>query len=297
MQQSPEQQNRNNLKSITLKTPLKALLYAFYYMGLTVFPDGSTFKLQTKLHNLYQMKFCICSIVGVLILSILFWKNPHMITYDNNFSKFNNALKFIIVIVAHQITLWETLVTRNTVVEFFQAYSQLHSRWSTSTENWRNALKLYRQLFLYCGSNFLVIALVEISYAVEIRNQSDWMYFYLMYTPSVVICRCRILQIIMYLELIRIELLHLNRQLLVLAKRMQHAPFEWIEELIEEDMIKCMRVYEQIFEMSELFKQSTSLSILAIFVKSYVILISDFYWSYWVIYNEIQFNGKMTCVR
>uniref|UniRef100_A0A1I8NL84 Uncharacterized protein n=1 Tax=Musca domestica TaxID=7370 RepID=A0A1I8NL84_MUSDO len=79
-------------------------------------------------------------------------------------------------------------------------------------------MKLYWKLFSYLGGSIAFILSVEITYLMQVLDKDDWLVYFTSYTPCVFICRCRLLQFILSLELIRVELEQLNRELLQSAK-------------------------------------------------------------------------------
>ncbi|XP_073824206.1 gustatory receptor 8a-like [Musca autumnalis] len=99
----------------------------------------------------------------------------------------------------------------------------------------------------------------------------------------------------MYLELIRVELLQLNQELLESAKATEKVQMEFIEKFIFIDLTMWMKRYENIYEMSNLVAKLMHVSLLTIFVTTYVKMLSDCYWSYWIIYSKFELHEIFEC--
>lgn len=288
MHQYKNNRGSKALKILVTNIPLKVLLKIFYFLGLSVFSER---QIISRCQKFIHAKFWIFHLFTVYSIIIGITKYKYNTPYIDNFGKFNDRLKFAIVIITHQITLFETLITRNYEIRFFRLYSKIHGQWSTH-HHWKSDLKIYCKLFWRLSLSLLLTLLVEINYSIEVRNETEWLVFFVSYTPSILICRCRILQVIMYVEIIRVELLQLNLELKRLANASKKLRLGFIDDIIYKDLSQCMKRYQDIFEMFELFKKCTPLSPLIIFVATYVKILSDCYWSYWVIYAKFKFQGK-----
>ncbi|KAI8126657.1 Gustatory receptor 8a [Lucilia cuprina] len=169
--------------------------------------------------------------------------------------------------------------------KFFRIYSTLHQQWTDGRQT-KKELKIYKRFFLLLLFYWIVVFVVEINYIVEIHHKKQWIRFFIAYMPSVTICRIRLLQSTMYLYMIMIEILQLNKEILKLVPTTKSLKLNFLEEVIYNELSVFMRKYQEIYTMMELFKKSCSISLLVIFIKSYVKIISDSYWTYWVIYNK-----------
>ncbi|XP_023295253.2 gustatory receptor 8a-like, partial [Lucilia cuprina] len=128
---------------------------------------------------------------------------------------------------------------------------------------------------------------ININYMLEIgEKKEEWLSFFSTYTPSVMICSFRLMQITMNLYIIMTEILQLNKEILELVVTTKSIKLSFLEEMIYNELSIFMRKYQDIYTMMELFKKSCSISLLVLLIKSYVKILSDSYWTYWVIYNK-----------
>lgn len=213
--------------------------------------------------------------------------------YHNNFGKFFDILKFVVIFLVHLMTVFEAIVTGENVYNFFRLYNKLYTKWSKQSVLWKTGLRTYWKLFFYFVFSVVLTVSIEVNYIIQIRKKTEWLVFFCSYTPSIFICRCRILQLVMYMELIRVELSQLNLKILQSAKGTKKVQMVFFEEFIRSDLTQWAKQYDDIHELTHLVAKSMLLSILAIFVATYIKILSDCYWSYWMIYAKFEIHGKI----
>ncbi|KAM7349524.1 gustatory receptor 8a-like [Cochliomyia hominivorax] len=275
--------NKTKEIHVQLSKPFMYLIGLFHFMGLSLFS-------RTKFYNRYQkfwhLKWCFFNIILFSIVHFLICYYHRQLFYiGDNFGQFNDFIKVVTVGISHLITLIETIVSQKSCAEFFHIYTQLHQRWANYKET-KKEFKIYKKLFLLLLFYIITTLLIELNYVFEIYHKKQWLAFFLAYEPSVTVCRFRLLQIMMYLYMIMIEILQLNKEMLSLVDMSRKTQLNLLEEIIYKDLSLFMQKYQQIYLMMELFKKSCSISLLIILIKSYVKILSDSYWTYWVIYNK-----------
>ncbi|XP_019891315.1 gustatory receptor 8a-like isoform X7 [Musca domestica] len=95
--------------------------------------------------------------------------------------------------------------------------------------------------------------------------------------------------------LIRVELSQLNLKILQSAKGTKKVQMVFFEEFIRSDLTQWAKQYDDIHELTHLVAKSMPLSILAIFVATYIKILSDCYWSYWMIYAKFEIHEIFEC--
>lgn len=277
-------------KNVFLNKPFLILMKVFQILGLSTFT-------QTKITNRYQkmwhLKWSFLNLFAFLIIHFLiFYNHRELFFIGDSFGHFGDFVKVSSVAISQFITLIETIRTQELTIEFFCVYSELHQKWSDARQT-RKELKIYKRYFLLMSFYLIVLIVIEGNYLYQIRHKKKWISFFIAYMPSVMICRLQLMQISMYLFLIMTETLQLNNEMLILVKATKNIKLNFMEEMIYKELSVFMRKYQNIYLMMELFKKSFSISFLVIFMKSYIKILSDSYWSYWVIYNQDDVYGKI----
>ncbi|XP_058984082.1 gustatory receptor 8a-like isoform X3 [Musca domestica] len=284
--------NKTLFQKLDLQTPLRIPLRMFYVMGLSIF-DGRQ-HCCTTFEKVKRAKFCILNIFIIFFVIIAISIYNYDPPYGDNFGKFNDKLKLGVVIAAHLVILCESVIAGGYTNGFFQIYSKIHLKSSTD-HHWKSEMKLYWKLFSYLGGSIAFILSVEITYLMQVLDKDDWLVYFTSYTPCVFICRCRLLQFILSLELIRVELEQLNRELLQSAKGTGKVQMKFYEKFICNVLPQWMKRYEDIFEMSHSLSKSMPISPLVVFIAAYIKILSDCYWAYWVNYAKFKINEIFEC--
>ncbi|XP_019891313.1 gustatory receptor 8a-like isoform X6 [Musca domestica] len=280
------------MKYKILCNPLRILLHVFYYMGLSTY---ISYKVSPKWQRLRPVKLLVIHLLIIAFLIIMILQYKYDPPYHDNFGKFYDILKFVVLFAVHLLTLLETIITGQHVCEFFHLYYKLNKSWFKSSRPLETIRRTYWKLFCYLGFSLVLTVAIEINYLVQIRKKRDWLVFFSSYTPSIFVCRCRIPQLVMYLELIRMKLLQLNQKIQQYANGTKKVQLKFFENFIYNDLTQWAKVYEDIYETSVLVSRSMPVSILAIFVATYVKILSDCYWSYWVIYAKFELHEIFEC--
>lgn len=224
--------------------------------------------------------------------------NHDSILYNSDsFGKFNDLLKLIATIISHFVILAETILCRRHMQKFLLAYTELHYKWRGS-DGGRAGFGIYR--IYSCRSSLLifVVILVDVAYIQEISKNRTWLTFFIPFIPSGLICNLRSVQIMFFMEMLRIEVEHLNRnveRLVSFTERNYRVKFQkrdQFERKICAELQVFMEYYQNIYEMSTLLKKAVGLSMTCNYVKDYIMILSECYWSYWMVYNGENITGK-----
>ncbi|XP_053949660.1 gustatory receptor 8a-like [Anastrepha ludens] len=221
-----------------------------------------------------------------------FWTstNHDSVLYNSDrFGKFNDILKLIATISAHFVILSETILQRKYMQKFLITYSQLHCRWSLGT--YREEYGLYRTYVWKVIISTAVYLSIVVNYTQSIATRRQWLTFFLPFIPSGFICHFRSIEIMYFMDMLRIELEQLNknveRLVLFSQRKFQTSAqrLDYFEQTICDELQTLMKNYEDIYEMSVLLKKAVGASIACNYVKEYVMILSECYWSYWMIYT------------
>lgn len=241
----------------------------------------------------WHLKWCYFHIILFFVVHFTIVCYYRDILYiGDRFGTLNDFIKIAIVGISHIVILIETAKNQTLSSKFFQAYIKLHQQWADYKKS-KNELRIYKKFFLLTLFYILVLCGTDFYYAYEIRDRRQWIFLFIANEPSIWICRFRFIQISMYLNMITMEILQLNRETMKLAKETQKRQLNYDDKLICRKLHKFMQNYQQIFVMVELFKKCCSMSCLVIFVSAYVKILSDCYWIYWVIYNRDALLSKI----
>ncbi|XP_037937666.1 gustatory receptor 8a-like [Teleopsis dalmanni] len=123
-------------------------------------------------------------------------------------------------------------------------------------------------------------------------NNLQIVIYFISYKPSVFICSLRCIQFMLYLEIIQLEVRELNVRLEKLINSCLKLHLQDVkiaiggnlEANILTELRSIMLDYSQIYDMCESIKSSVNWSTLLNYVRAYVQILVDCYWSYYLIY-------------
>ncbi|XP_036222467.2 gustatory receptor 8a [Bactrocera oleae] len=217
--------------------------------------------------------------------------NHDSILYNSDsFGKFIDFLKLIAAIISHFVIITETILCRRHMQDFLLAYTQLHYKWHDCAGG-RAEFGLYR-IFVFRSSLFIVaVIIVDVAYIQEISRNRKWLTFFIPFVPSGLICNLRTVQITFFMEMLRIEVEHLNRnveRLVLFSERNCRIKFQKRDQFVQKicaELQILVECYQSIYEMSILLKKAVGISMTCNYIKDYVLILSECYWSYWMVYN------------
>ncbi|XP_020717321.1 gustatory receptor 8a [Ceratitis capitata] len=216
--------------------------------------------------------------------------NHDSILYNSDsFGIFNDLLKFIATIISHFIILSETIIQRQYMEQFLLAYTRLHNKWSSHT--FRPEYAIYRKYVWRSSICIVIVIIIDLAYIQEISKNRSWLAFFIPFVPSGLICHLRSLQIMYFMDMLRIEVMQLNRnveRLVTFSERHcveNSQRSEYFVRIVCAELQILMECYQNIYELSMLLKKAVGISLTCNYIKEYVMILSECYWSYWMVYN------------
>ncbi|XP_050329625.1 gustatory receptor 8a-like [Bactrocera neohumeralis] len=233
---------------------------------------------------------CLHFIVFFLVYLWTSVNHDSILYNSDSFGKFNDLLKFIGIIISHFVILTETILCRRQMQQFLLVYTQLHYKWHGSAGG-RAEFVLYRIFFCRSSIFILTVIIVDVTYIQEIGRNRMWVTFFIPFIPSGLICNLRTVQITFFMEILRIEVEHLNRnveRLVLFSEHNVRVKFQKRDQFVRKicaELQAFMECYQDIYEMSTLLKKAVGRSMTCNYIKDYVMILSECYWSYWMVYN------------
>ncbi|XP_011185249.1 gustatory receptor 8a [Zeugodacus cucurbitae] len=257
--------------------------------------DLATVNQRPQSAGIWQQRFLLLwhCLHFILFFLVHLWTsvNHDSILYNSDsFGKFNDLLKLIGTIISHFVILTETIIRRRAMEKFLTVYTQLHYKWHGAV-GVRAEFQLYRKFFCRSSIFIFVVILIDVAYLREISRNRKWMTFFIPFIPSGLICNLRSVQIMLFMEMLRTEVVHLNgniERLVLFSERNYRVKFQkrdQFERKICAELQTFMECYQEIYEMFTLLKKAVGMSMTCNYVKDYVMILSECYWSYWMVYN------------
>lgn len=218
------------------------------------------------------------------------------------FSCFNDVMKFVFADIAITCSYLETIFKRNSLKQFWILYYLLQEKqpclakgaFSNFKELWQNGrfLVIFYTLVV---AEFFFLALFWI-----FENKSRHLIlFWALFTPLAYAVYLRNMQFIFYIEIVRMELVKLQKDLHLLVEYSRfvanNCSFKSFEGLLRRRIADKQKRYGTIFEMFEHFQNSFGYSIAAVLVMIYVRVLVDSYFIYYTSYHVgMRFGKKST---
>ncbi|XP_036320312.1 gustatory receptor 8a-like [Rhagoletis pomonella] len=277
-------------------------LRLYQLLGLCTVPlqlkcDPAEFSQRPQRVSTRQLRFLVIwhCLHFVFFFLLHLWTSTHhdSILYNSDsFGKFNDFLKLTATITAHFVLLSETILQRKYMQKFLTLYTEVHRKWSLGT--YRAECAIYRTTLSKSIFYFAIYVIIIINYIQSISKNRQWLSFFIPFMPSGLICQMRSVQIMHFVDMLRTEVDQLNRnveRLAMLSRRSCQANSATTGKRHHNEQVMCselqtfMEYYQNIYEMSILLKRTVGASIACNYVKEYVMILSECYWSYWMVYN------------
>lgn len=224
---------------------------------------------------------------GILFVVTFINRNKFLYSIDN-FGKYNDLMKLFDTNIVCYIVFAETLLCRREIQKFFRIYCGLHCNWA-NIKTMQEA-QIYNSFLLYACTFVLGMVCLDFAYfhkvclALYRTGNVQPFYQFLLITPSLAICRLRLIQIMLYMELIRIEVQELNRNIVRIK----------MTNYLESDFLNLIYTYQQIHEMFTTFERSTKFSLIATYTNAYIRMLADWYWYFLLLHNGTDITGWYT---
>lgn len=235
---------------------------------------------------------CLVSTFTVLLLFCMTSDDEYLYRGDR-FGYFNDGLKYAFAEVAVLTIYVEGLSQREHLARFWQLYQALSPMPAIGTVR-RQLIKHFRFLISFYGITSLEIAIICLLFRVQIMSRHV-MLFWITFQPFVFAVHLRNLQFQLHLELIRQQLVQLEREVSLLsdysAFASNAASFKGFENYLRRRVRQNQLIYTRIYKLCTCFTQSFSYSVLTVLLMIYVRVAVDCYFMYYTIYTNIDNVG------
>lgn len=237
---------------------------------------------------------CLVSIFTVLVLFCMTSEDEYLYRGDR-FGYFNDGLKYTFAEVAVLTIFVEGLRQRKHLAHFWQLYQALSPVPAVGTVR-RQLMQHFRFLVSFYGITSLEIVIICVLRCVQIMSRHV-MLFWLTFQPFAFAVHLRNLQFQLHLELIRQQLVQLEREVSLLsdysAFASNAASFKGFENYLRRRVRQKQLFYARIYELYTSFTRSFGYSVLTVLLMIYVRVAVDCYFMYYTIYSNINNVGKL----
>lgn len=214
-------------------------------------------------------------------------KHRYFLFFEDKFGFFNDVLKIVCGNVAVTISYLETLLQRSHSYKFWGIYLRLQERSANKSHqnSWRNCFaelhKHRRFLVLFYTVVAAEIYVMYICFSITVVDFQAVL-FWCIYTPFIYVIHLRNLQFIFFVELIRLRLVAVQKDLI---KLVEFANFgtsnKHFEEILRSKIANAQQSYQLTFEMFQHFHNSFGFSMVAVILVIYVRILVNTYFSYY----------------
>ncbi|XP_067635725.1 gustatory receptor 8a-like [Eurosta solidaginis] len=268
----------------------------------------------SQLNRYLLIWHCLLFICFILLHLWTITNHDSIICISDGFGKFNDLLKLSATITAHFVILSETLLKRQCMHKFLSLYIKItcHIKWFRSV-TYCTGYRLFRPFFWKSVIFITIIIIIDLNYIWETSRSDRWLSFFIPCIPSAIICQVHSVQIVHFIELLRLVLEQLNMNVERLAEFSRRGvmtsdpPRQKQRKIYDSDVKVCtdlhlfMECYQDIYEMCFLLKQSVGAPLVCNYRKEYMIILSECYWSYWMFHKgeniieySLNFSSAMT---
>lgn len=217
----------------------------------------------------------------------------------DNFSYFNDAMKFGFAEMAILSIYWETLSSQRVHLAcFWQLYEALAATFKAtpSVRTLRQQLlQHWRFLLIFYGTLLLELALLCV-YVLMQEISRHLLLFWITFQPFVLVVHLRNTQFVLHLDLLRQELLQLECELILLVEysgfAKDSASFAGFDEYLRRRVREKQMIYERINEQCTCFTRGFSYSVLTVLLMIYIRITVDCYFFLYTTFNNIINLGK-----
>lgn len=219
----------------------------------------------------------------------------------DDFSYFNDAMKFGFAEMAILSIYWETLSSQRAyLARFWQLYGALaatHAVTATpSVLTLRQQLvQHWRFLAIFYGTFLLELALLCVYVALQ-EGSRHLVLFWVTFQPFILVVHLRNTQFVLHMDLLRQELLQLERELILLVEyssfASSSASFFGFDEYLRHRVIEMQMIYARIYELCTCFRRGFSYSMLTVLLMIYIRITVDCYFFLYTKLSNITNLGK-----
>lgn len=251
-------------------------------------------------HRLHKVKekilhcWAVCLASGFTVLVLICMTSDDEYLYQGDrFSYFNDGLKYSFAELAVLTIYIETLQQRKHLARFWQLYGTVAPSPAGTVRG--QLVQHFRYLLVFYGINSLEIAILVIVRCVN-TMWNQLVLFWCTFQPFVFVVHWRNSQFHLHLELMRQQLVQLERELTLLADysafASDGASFKGFEDYLRRRVRQKQLIYMRIYELYNCFNQSFGYSVLTVLLMIYVRVVVDCYFMYYTIYNNVENIGR-----
>lgn len=186
----------------------------------------------------------------------------------------NDAIKYCCSVLAYGSIVIESYFKRHALRKFWCLFNDIDTHYK------RQADLSYRRYFIVFIAFFLMTIALEVNLLQRIVYNQQSFQFWCLFLGLLIMGRTRMLQYVLFVEIIRQQVAVLKTQLESVGKLHRD------EGLCVKRLRWTQNYYRLIYEMSEAMNEFFGWSQFTVILQSFTILVVDFNWTYWRIYNE-----------
>lgn len=246
----------------------------------------------SKVQRLTEQRLVTWTVLLLLTFSVTtmntFLRSAEFLFTANRFGYFNDVLKVCIAQLTVFVIYMETVLRRRALRSFWQRYAMLNKiaadKFKEKNDNWRSQLHTYRRfLCFFYGITLFDISIEAVFHTMRPADR-NLLLFWAMFTPFIYMAHFRNMQIILHIEMIRLELQKLRHDIGLLAAYTSFArrivPFAGFERFVRHKLAEKQLVYQRIYEMLYYFQRAFSMSTMAVLLMIYVRVVVDAYFMF-----------------
>ncbi|KAH8241663.1 hypothetical protein KR038_007399 [Drosophila bunnanda] len=256
------------------------------FHGISLPCDKSPGRIRTRLRA--WSLFILVSLSAMVVVCLT--SNEEFLYRGDMFGCVNDALKYFFAELAVVAIYLETLTSQRNLTGFWCLHAKLSQR--VGVVSLRSELLQYRR-YLICLYGTMLFELLLHLGLWQVQPLSRHMsLFWMTYEPLVCLTYMRNVQFVLHMELLRQQLAHLEREMVLLAQYSKFAnetgrSFPGFEAFLRRSLLQKQRIYSDVYDMFRCFQGAFNFSILAVLLTINIRIAVDCYFMYYTIYNSI----------
>lgn len=252
------------------------------YLMITYFKYwGLGFELPSKyLKSRTAIVIATFHIVGLFANVLLILKFYNEIFFSRDLlGILNDIIKYFSTVLAYALTIGESYLKRRSLQRFWTLIF-IHNR-----QHQLQNIYTFRRFFIKFTIFFLLTILIEANLIPLIIHDKNSFNFWSMYLPLLLMGRTRVFQYIFFVEILRQQIDAIKLELIHLEKLCSTLSIGRTA-LILKKLYIVRNQYALVYDLSEQLNDFFGWSQVAIILHNFMLLVVDFNWTYWRLYNE-----------
>ncbi|KAH8287046.1 hypothetical protein KR054_001309 [Drosophila jambulina] len=256
------------------------------FHGISLPGDKSPGRIRTQLRA--WSLFLLVSLSALVLVCLT--SSDEFLYRGDMFGAANDALKYVFAELAVAAIYLETMTSQRDLVGFWWLHAKLSQR--VGVVSLRSELQQYRRYLISLYGMMLFELLMHLGLWQVQPLTRHMALFWMTYEPLVCLTYMRNVQFVLHMELLREQLVHLEREMVLLA---QYSKFAWetgrsfpgFEAFLRRSLLQKQRIYNDVYDMFRCFQGAFNYSILAVLLTINIRIAVDCYFMYYTIYNSI----------